>query len=112
MTTGDAVRLEATREELRVARPTWGLALSVLWQLCFGAALLAYGVALGSTGRLWWLFVAIVVLFFGGQAVACVAVLVAQLGGPPAALTADGVRLRPRPTRRRVVTLPWAEVVV
>jgi hypothetical protein len=109
MATGATVPFD-TYGEVRLARPRWRVALSLLRPVWLVAALFGYGLILGGAGRWLALFGAILVVAFGWPVGVAVASLVPQLTGPVPALSTDGVRIRLRPWHRRLVTIPWSEI--
>jgi hypothetical protein len=112
LVTGEATVTLTVPDEQRLAGSPWRLAARALRPLWIAAGLLAYALVLGGSGGRLVLFAVLLVALFGWLVVAAVVTLVAQLTGPPPALTREGVRLRLRPWRRRVVTIPWPEITL
>jgi hypothetical protein len=84
----------------------------MLRPLLLAVAMVAYGLALGGAGLWMVLYYVALVAVFGYSVVVGLMSLWAQVTGPAPGLTADGVRLRLRLWRRRLVTVPWSEITV
>ena len=98
--------------DLVLARPGWRMAVNASGPVFVMAALFAYGMALGASGR--WLagYAGLLLLTLGPLMVNSVIIVLAQRTGGPSRLAKDGIRMRVRPWHRRLVTVPWSEIML
>lgn len=96
----------------RFTRPRWVVVPGVLRPLLPAAALLAYGLVLGGAGGWFVAYCVLLAVVFARPVTVGLASLVAQVTGPAPGLTGDGVQMRLRSWRRRLVTVPWPEITV
>jgi hypothetical protein len=98
--------------ELRLTRARWRIVGGSLRTVIAVALVLGYALLLGARGLRLWLLAVLLLAVTAAPIVVSLLLLITQLTGPAAGVTRDGVRLRVRTWRRRVVTIPWDEITV